>query len=158
MVVGINVELKFDGALALSRKKFNDTLKQEYEEIGLTWHKKHRPRHFTLDGARRYGYAKRSRGYNRSKKRQFGHTLPLVKTGKSRARATQISRIKPTRTNVSVSVPVRTFNFRPANSNVNMRKEFSTIARDEVQVYERQFKRNVERKLQGFRAPKQRIK
>jgi len=128
----------------LDRRAIRQELRKQFKNIGETWHEKHRRRHFSHFGARLYGYEPRRRSYNFRKRKRFGHTLPLVFTGVSR-KLSQTKRIRvsnsgtPERPQLSVHItmPIRVFNFKPRGSNVNMRQEFSTISRDELDLYER---------------------
>lgn len=154
MIIKIRVEA--EGAMSVKPRDAQIAMRQEFQKIGETWHKKHRARHFTLDGVRRYSYTPRSRKYNRVKRKKFGHTLPLVFSGTSRI-LSKIGRVNVTKSrstggfSAAITMPVRVFNFKPRGSSVNMLREFRTISDDEVRLYETQAQRNLERKIARHR-------
>lgn len=92
------------------RREFNQVSRSAFETMGTHWHTKIRGKHFTAAGASEYDYRERSKGYQRFKRRKYGHNLPLVLTGQSR-RATNIGRIVATKNGVRVSMSAPRLNW-----------------------------------------------
>ena len=87
-----------------------------------------------------YGYQKRKgegasgksfgRSYTGRKLRQFGHTYPLVYTGRSK-RATRTAFITGSSRHVRVSMPAGNLLRKPPKTKINMQDEFTRISRKE---------------------------
>ena len=116
--------------------------KEAFIEAGKLWHRHYRPKHFTLKGAREYGYAPRSgergsgRGFKGSytarKLKKFGHTRPLVYTGES-AQLARILDVRGTSKGSRTIIHARGFNRRNPKSEINMRDEMTRISDREAQ-------------------------
>ncbi len=70
------------------------------------------PQHFTVAGARKYGYRRRTRKYREAKKRVKGHSRPLVWSGESERRSSR-SRITGTASRVRMFINAPNLNFSP---------------------------------------------
>jgi hypothetical protein len=151
----MRIKVTEDGALTVKPRDANIAIRQEFAIIGEDWHRKHRPRHFTLDGIRRYGYTPRKRSYNRRKRREYGHTLPLVKSGVSKTLSTDKT-VRATLRGVSITMPVRVLNFKTRGSAVNKLAEFRTISDDEIDSYETKMTRNLDRRIRRHRTQQER--
>lgn len=128
--------------------QINALLAHEYAKIGRYWHRVVRPRHFGRGAFQRYGYAPRRKGYIKRKKRLVGHARPLVLSGETEAASSQ-HRVMATRKGVTITYRgLRKLNFKPRNSEVNMRKEFETVSDTEFRQMSDIMSRSIDKKLQ----------
>ncbi len=76
-----------------------------HREGGLHWTREHLPRHFREGAAGRYGYRRRSRRYQRAKRKRG--LPPLVLSGTLEAMATGAPNVRgyPTRTTIRLETP-----------------------------------------------------
>jgi len=160
MSLSIKIRTNFDGALNAGKRDVERIMRQEFENIGETWHRQHRKRHFTQYGASLYGYEPRKPGYNRRKRNAKGHMLPLVWSGYSRL-ASRIKSVRVVKSKgqyraIVVMPAVRVLNFRNPKSSINMRREFETIAPSEYNQYEKEAAPRIERKLSRLPAKRKR--
>lgn len=135
--------------------KFNDCSRKAGTAMGVAWWSRFRPKHFTHEGAREYGYAKRrgegaGRGtkewwqsYTGRKQRVYHHTLPLVWSGASRELAkTGDIRCTATRSMTRVYVRIRAPALKFINpvTHIDLAEEMTTISDRErvelLKVYE----------------------
>lgn len=126
----------------VSKRKFNDCVRQAFHEIGMYWWRVLRPKHFTHRGATEYNYEPRvgerwnlgSKGFRASytgrKLRRFGHTRPLVYTGQSE-RDSKIARIVATAKRVRVKMTLSRLNWRHESRRQTMREELTMISKGE---------------------------
>jgi hypothetical protein len=109
--------------------------------MGQYWHQHFFRKHFTHRGATEYGYTKRNPHYEFRKYKKFGHTYPLVYSGQGRTDASS-PRIVATATRAEARVRVimhaPVFNFKNPHSNVNMRRELTTVSQAEAQELARE--------------------
>lgn len=96
----------------VSKKTWNEAMKATYYAGAEHWHDRFLARHFTVQGARLYGYARRSRKYAAAKRSQKGHSDPLVWSGDSRDQAKD-KKIRSTRTGGKAVVNAPTLNRAP---------------------------------------------
>ena len=159
----IRIRWKDDGPTPRGMKRELNAIKKiAFEQLGIWWHTTMRPKHFTHQGAKEYGYSPRkgergSKGggrfrssYTGRKLRKFGHTLPLVYTGESRA-LTRIRNVRATSTGVRVIMRAPTLNRQNRNSQVNMREELTRVSIREHNELDRLMGRIMERRLQAVR-------
>ena len=121
----------------LNNREFNRAKRDAFYHIGVRWHRDMRPKHFTKEGAREYGYKPRKgeRGSGRGFKRSYtarklkihGHTLPLVFSGESRS-LSAVRRIKATSNGVTIRMHAPSLNRKHAASEIVMREELTTIS------------------------------
>lgn len=128
--------------LARERRKAQ---KQAWLETGKEFHSRLMPKRFTLEGAAELGYTKRkgelmprgSRGYRRSytgrKERRFGHRLPMVYSGESRALA-RIRDVRATGNGARVVIHARKLNLRHPKSRVRMAQEIRRVSSAEAKL------------------------
>lgn len=136
------------------RKLLNDILRGSWLRVGVFWHRKLRPKHFTHRGAREYGYKPRGGqagsgrkfigSYTARKLRLKGHTRPLEFTGRSR-KLTEIRDVRPTAKGVRVVLHANTFNLRASVNAPHMREEIARVSTTEQRWIERLLGRFVER-------------
>jgi len=113
----------------------NKITKQIHQEIGETLHGTFLPRHFQPSAAGRYGYTPRSQHTREIRRRQVeqGKAISagqdLVKTGKTRTRATGLGIVRayPRRGEVTFYVPHYVLK-RQKSGSINLRRELETIS------------------------------
>lgn len=132
----ISVEVTNDTMVGMSKRDYNATLADTFARLGEEWHAKFRPNHFTSFAYSEYQYQRRSFAYNRLKQRKLGHQNPLHFTGDSK-RLSGSATITATKNGVTVTMPVRTFNYKTKHMRMNMREEFTRISSREVAKLER---------------------
>lgn len=143
------IEMIVLGPPLIRRTDGNKMMKRTWRDVGNEWHQKFRRSHFTQSAFSKYGYKPRSKRYNRFKRRISGHTLPLVFTGTSR-RLSESKTIRATKKNVTVSMPIRVFNFSRKGSKVDKRREMTTVASSEVRKLNNNATRNLERRYRRY--------
>lgn len=141
-------------AKGIARKLMNDILRGAWFLIGVHWHKKMRPKHFTHRGAREYGYKPRggqpgsgrkfTGSYTSRKLRLKGHTRPLEFTGQSR-KLTEIRDVRATPKGVRIVMAANTFNRRRSVNSPHMREEMTTVSAAEQREIEKLLGRLIER-------------
>lgn len=136
------------------KRDLNKLLKVGWLSIGRLWHSQMRRKHFTREGARLYRYARRTDVYERRKRREKGHDLPLVWTGRSR-RATRIRDIRATSKGVKVVMRAPALNLTrlsaKARGRKSMREELTTVSRKEVKQLAEHYERVLERVINRIR-------
>lgn len=146
---GLLVQVEYRGAVpSRMRSVLRAANKAAFLEIGELWHKVMRPKHFTEEGARKYGYQKRKgegesgrafwRSYTGRKMRKFGHTRPLEWSGLSKT-LTAMRDVRATSTGARVVMRANALNFRNPHSTINMRDELTRITPDEGELLIRKF-------------------
>ena len=144
---GINFNVQISGVVpgaTLTDDRLKNILKEAWYDPGKEWHENLRPKHFTKEGEREYGYEPRSgeesgqsgkafwRSYTGRKLKKFGHTLPLVYSGDLRDRS-RVARIENNPTGVKVVLTrANKANFHNPHSNIDMRAELTRISIDEA--------------------------
>lgn len=101
-------------------------------------HKTNVPKRFTQEHARKARYVRRARQYEQRKQREGRDNLPMVYTGRSRARAS-VAKIVSTnkRARLSYSMPALNFLVGPPGRTRTMRSEFEKVLYHEKQRGER---------------------
>lgn len=133
--------------------------KAAFGVIGIMWHRQFRPRHFTHEGSRLYGYTARkgARGsavkfkgsYTARKLKAFGHTNPLVFSGLS-LRLSKIRDVRATRHGNRVILPTG-FNRRNPHSNIDMRAEVTAVVRSEEVKLTKRFDGSLQQQIDRYR-------
>ena len=98
----------------VTRRQLPKIVKEALLEVGEDWHKRILPKHFTREGARRYGYRDRTKEHQRRKGRRFGHQDPLVFSGDMKRQVLRRQEIKATSKKMTVILrgPKYMFMFR----------------------------------------------
>ena len=160
-VVGLTLSGAVPGSEALGKREWNRILRAEFEEVGHRWGREYRPRHFTDEGARMYGYIKRKgegmtqgsraqrRSYTGRKLREKGHTLPLVWEGKSRDASARY-RLYPTKSGVRISMPTPRLNLRHPKSQIRMADELRKVTPREKEELARFMEARLGRRLRSI--------
>lgn len=134
--------LKYRGATPkLAARVRNQVQKEGIEKSLSHWHAHMRPKHFTHEGAREYGYTPRQgeRGsqhrfkgsYTQRKLQKFGHTRPLEFSGTSKALSAN-KNIKATSKGGRCKINAPALNFKHPNSTIVMRDEMTRVTRAEA--------------------------
>lgn len=143
------------------KKTFNAASKRAWYRTAEYFHNNLKDKRFTHEHAREAGYIRRrgelippgtrefKRSYTGQKLRYFGHTNPLMKSGKTK-RATQIpSSIKSTSKGGKVSYRAGTLNYKHPKSKIRMHEEFRRITSREntelANVYDKFLDEELER-------------
>lgn len=115
-------------------------MKATLMETAANHHQRHMPKHFTLAGAREYGYTPRQgeqpglsrkqyfRSYTGRKQQEKGHRRPLVWSGASELLA-KIRDVRGTSRRVRLVQHARGLNRRNPRSQVNMAQEIRAVSR-----------------------------
>lgn len=132
------------------RKAFTNSAKEAWFETGVYYQANFTDERFTHRHATLAGYAKRSPRYEKRKRREQGHTYPLVKSGRTRM-GSRRARIVSTSGRLKISWPnVRALNFRNPTSQINTREEFTKVLPSEQQALAGEFDRVLDMKLSRF--------
>jgi hypothetical protein len=140
MFVKVNIT-EIGATPGILKRELNGILKSCWEAVGMHWHLKMRPKHFTQAGAAEYGYTPRKPSYEAKKKRAAmtanvhgrkaagtwndnsrarGEANPLVWTGESRE-ATRIANVAATKNGVRIIMNAPRLNWKNPNSRINER-------------------------------------
>lgn len=161
------LEIRYSGPVPgknLKVKEWNEILRDGWFSIGRMWHRLYVPRHFTKAGAREYRYTprkgesgsgRRFKGsYVARKIKRWGHALPLVWTGESRALA-KYAVFRANKKRVKVQMPgLRKLNFRPRGGRINMVAEMQTVSDYERRKLEVELERFIDRRFREFKMDK----
>ena len=137
----------------MKRSEQNAILRESYTDLGQHFINTNLPRRFTVQGARMLGYTQRSPGYQKRKKRLFGHQLPLVFTGRTRQRAlSSLTRIAARATKgqgrLELRLSVPALNLR--NRGANLREQFERIADREIGPLERKLEQSASHRFEQY--------
>ena len=154
MAVKFRVTIQRTDIVGMTSGQMNALIKSQFAKVGRWWHRVARPRHFERGAFQRYGYRRRSRNYNRFKKRKVSHLKPLVLSGETRQNS-NTHRVEASHKGVTIVYPaVRKLNFRPKKGKINMRKEFETINNRELNHMTDLVERGIIRKIRTFNRTK----
>lgn len=92
----LSVEFEVPRDPAVFERDHRRALTKANEAAAIYHHEHHIPRHFEGFAGAKYGYPRRSLGYEKRKQHRYGHKLPLVYTGKTRAAVTSNRRVQKT--------------------------------------------------------------
>lgn len=138
----------YNGFPKIPKRIINTFARDSLRALGVHWHEKMRPKHFTKAGAREYGYEKRKgegstgrgfwKSYTGRKQKKFGHQRPLEWSGESKQR-TEHREITATAKRVRVYLRAPAFNFQNRHSNIKMAEEMRTISGPEQRQLSQMF-------------------
>jgi hypothetical protein len=103
------VSIEFVGVPAMRTRELNNVVKLCWHTVGIHWHTKFMPLHFTSGAFTRYDYTPRSKKYWFRKLRKLGQALPIVLTGMTR-RLAKSATINATHKGVRIAMPVSHLN------------------------------------------------
>lgn len=75
------ITYRVDMSQVLSKRNLNRHLREANKAVLVYWHKNLRDKHFSSEGFTEYKYQRRARATVFTKKKQFGHNLPIVNVG-----------------------------------------------------------------------------
>jgi len=131
-------------------RQFGKIVKEVFKESVELWHRKMFPRHFTVRGARKYGFQDRTKRYVRRKRRKKGHNKPWVWSGTLRRVATRRIKITGTAKGATGRISGKRFkNLRASYPDVE--KELTITAPDEAQKLAQFVERESARRLKAVR-------
>lgn len=152
----VHVKMKWTGPRV---KGLHKHLRYAYAHVANYWHGRILPKHFTREGARKYRYAKRQGepgsgkrvkgSYTEQKRKQHGHTLPLVLTGLARTLA-RMRNIRATGKGAQISIAVGKMLLNPKGRRERER-EVTEVAPGELRDMARLFKKIVTARLNADR-------
>lgn len=126
----------------MAKRENNRIIRETLAETAGNHHQFMR-KHFTIAGAREYGYKPRKgegktgrdfwRAYTGRKKKEKGHQRPLVWSGTSETLA-KIRDVRATSKRATLIQHARGLNRRNPNSDIDMRDEIRTISEPEERV------------------------
>ena len=149
------VKIEYKGHIPkMSRRDQNNVIRESYEDLGKHFFDKNLPRRFTVQGSRTLSYQRRSPKHVAAKKRLFGHNLPLVFSGETRARALSsmtriVAKAKKGLGSVELRASVPKLNFRRGNG-PKMREEFERIAPQEIGPLERKLESSATKRFNEY--------
>ena len=130
----IKVKTTALGVFNIKQREANAGLRAVWQRVGETWHKKHRPMHFTRSAYSRYNYDRRNKRYTKAKRAKWGHVKPLTYSGKSKA-ATDKATIVSTPKGVKIKMGAGNLTQRNPKSNINMEAELLKVNAQEQREY-----------------------
>jgi hypothetical protein len=107
----MSIKVRVKGDLKTLARSHGEATQESLQDIGRLWHHQMLPGHFTVEGGRRYNYAKRSEKYMIRKARLKGHQRPLTYSGFTEKSAKSIRDVRSTRKHVKVTLHARALNF-----------------------------------------------
>lgn len=147
----IEIIVELTGMFAIPDADLREIVREQMFKMGEYWHKHFRLRHFHASAFQLYRYTPRSKKYQwRKLKKGLGNN-PLVFKGVSR-RLSEGKTIVATASKVDVIMATRAFNFKPKNSQVNMRDEFTQINDDEHKALDKRLEDGVTKKVINWKA------
>lgn len=151
-VIPVKFEIKTRGATPRTlRKATTAATKDSWQETGLFFHTDMSDSRFTHKHALLAGFAKRTKKYESTKLKKFGHTNPLEFSGDTRRRV-RTANITATSKGVSVRYGANKLNFRNPKARVpiNMADEFRRVTQPEASTLVGVFDRALDRRLAAF--------
>lgn len=159
------VEL-FASQAGISQRARDESIKYAMFRVAMFWHRFILPKHFERNAKRRYRHQARKRKYSKIKE-DFaagipfhGELPPVVKSGvvdiafqgRTERQARGSKAIRATKNGFTLRIPVpRYIVMRRRGSYPNMKRELSTITRDEARTMSRVFARDYMRYVKAKR-------
>lgn len=140
------------------RAAYNKAKKAAYLAMGKEWHLKIRPRHFTADAKRRYGYAPREgepgnqnahgfwKSYTGRKRKYHHHGRPLEWAGQSK-RATRLARVTSTSRGVRIAGSLGGLGRRPHPKSPDMEAELLTVDQQDADQMAKVFAKSTDQQI-----------
>lgn len=141
--IGIQLEIPEAYETLLSTRKRNQLFRLMWQNIGDKWAQEMFPQRFGPQQGK-YNLAARAgeqsgtggkafwKSYTGRKKKKHGHTLALVASGVSAARAMQEIRVKAGPSGCIIRWPAGAFRWKPPHTDIDMEKEVKRITPDEM--------------------------
>lgn len=156
----IKPTITYTGAAAAPKKALRAAVKKGMDAVGHFWHKRILPDHFTVEGARRYGYKKRTKNYQKKKARTHHHQKPLVWSGELRKQALSVAFVRASSRKASVRMPfLRALNFasraqRQGDNYPDIRKELTATHSLDLSRLARELDKTMQHHLRTYRGRK----
>lgn len=131
----------------ISKKHMRPLLKKALAEVVEEWHEESLPEHFTERGRRRWRYRARRKSYARTKRSQYGHNKPLVKTGTLRRQAKRMARITGSSKAARGNMTVPWYATKRFGGRAPYADEMTATTLGESQVMAKKLKAKIEQKL-----------
>ncbi len=167
-MIDLDIRFRYEGifhAIRMSPGALNQMLVAAWKKVGIHFHEKFRPKHFTKEGAREYGYQKRAgeagglgqrfwKYYTGIKQKTKHHTLPLVWAGEaggalSLSRSANVdARIGGVKLNYT---GLQKLHLKNPKSPIDMVKEFTTISDAENRELEEVWIKEFERQANAYK-------
>lgn len=144
------IDITVSNESAVSRRDMRRLLKRSYANSASTWHERYRLKHFRTTAFGEYGYAPRSRAYERQKQRAVGHRRPLEYSGRSKRQSEQ-HRIRATYKGATLTMSVQGLNRKAKGQRANMPKELTTVSSREENTITIDAHKDVERGIRNHR-------
>lgn len=147
--MAIKGSITYTGMDAVKPAELRRAVKAELQKTVEDWHENILPRHFARGAKQRYGYQDRSDKYNRWKRKKFGHSRPLEKTGQLKRQVLRRARISGTskRATVTMDAPRYMYQYKPDQP--DKAGEITAVTNDEVQSMALSLDRNLGIRLNG---------
>ena len=136
--------------LGALKRDVNRIVKKSLRFALLTWRRTILPQHFTVAGARKYGFRRRTRKYLEAKMRKRGHVRPLVSSGESERRSRR-SRITTTAFKGVATINAPALNFRPKGGRIDMRDEVTRLTQQDERKMFGAFRKRFHERLRRLR-------
>lgn len=135
------ITLNYTGSAAATKKDLNQSVREALLSVGSFWYTEFLPRHFEPDAVRKYGYSKRSKGYQRRKAAVRHNQKPMSWTGEMERQAKSHAEIRSTATKGKVVLRgIRALNFAGRSKSSlypDFKKELTATTGDELQEFAR---------------------
>ena len=150
------------GSSQFGEEQFRGMLTNAWRAVGEKWHRDFRPKHFTVEGGKAYGYLPRSgdlrtpgskaffRSYQGRKFAKFGHTKPLVWSGTSEQQTATGTSIEPRVDGVRIVMNAPHLEFRNPRSQIDMQDELTRVTAPERAELAEVHNREMDRQLREF--------
>lgn len=147
----IQIKLTYSGMPAQTVREMQRHVQDAWHDVGVYWHDRFRPRHFTAAAWTLYDYTPRSKKYWWRKLKKTGQALPLVFTGEARSMSKSAT-ITATPHGVRIAMPVQKLNFKPKTKGKkppNMADELTQINSQEFDTLKGVLVKSIRRELRA---------
>ena len=147
-MMSLQFDIEYTGIAANPPRGWKGVKREAYREAGRWWHTKFKFRHFNKRWGKAYGYQPRTREYNRRKRKEKGHTEPLVWSGDTKREAMSKQRVISKRGGwAQIIINARGLNRRRNASAPNLRQEMETVLPVEIHEMARRMERKANRDI-----------
>lgn len=153
MTVEMGAKFEYSGTPTnIKRAEFNRIRRESGEEMAREYHSDILPSRFTIAGATKLKFGKRSAAYQRKKAKVKKHQRPLVWSGVSEQRSKKfmqrtIARGDNFRVEVTLDVPA--LNFKNPKSDFRPSDEIRRVASDEARRLEKTLGTGIEKRIKA---------
>lgn len=147
----IVIRVDRSSVLGVLKRTLNRIIKNSLLRALQEWRRSILPQHFTEQGARKYGFRTRTRKYRERKKREKGHSRPLVWSGESERRSRR-ARIRTTSKRGTATVNAPNLSRRPKGGRIDMRDELSRLTQQDQRTMFGAFRKRFSERLRRLPA------